>query len=208
MAWTGIPAGPGGPLAAARAVRQGPPTCYQLDGVVYELRPSWWPMLELLPRGGWHIPLVLDMTHPEDAGELRRRLTGRGNPDRLRSWDLEAIAEGLVEAATARPWWVAEKLCAFIVEHFGELDGRVSADLVDLIEYAPARCLNIVHMALVEGADTKERKKFDNELYRPPPKRAAAIKPSTWQLAAEGADFMATMAAMGGMGALSGAGTS
>lgn len=203
--WTGIPAGPGGALAAARAVRAGPPTCYELDGVVYELRESWWPALELLPTGRWHIPFVLDMTHPEDAGELRRRLSTRSGPDRLRSWDLEAVAEGLVEAATARPWWVAEKLYAFVLEHFGELDGRLRGDVVELIEYAPARLMNVVHMALVEGAEKKERTKFDQDLYRPPA-RPAAVKraPSKWQIEAEGADFMAAMNTVMALGAAAG----
>lgn len=194
--WPGIPAGPGGHLAAALAVRRGPPRHYELDGDTYEVRASWWPLLELLPGTGWRLPLVLDMTHPDDAAVLRRRLHDRGDPLRLDV--VERIGGGLVESATGRPWWVAERLYSWTLAHFAELDGRLPVDLAALLEGNPARVCNVVHMALVEGADEKSRTQFDAELYRPPPTMTADEVPA-WVAEDEGNSFMSAMGMMGGL---------
>lgn len=203
MTWAGLPAGPGGPLAAARAVREGPPRAYEVDGATYELRPSWWPMLELIPAGAWRLPFLLDMTHPEDAVVLRARILDRGDPFGMA--EVEAVAGALVEHATGRPWWVVERLYHWTLGHFAEIDGRTHHDLVDLVELNPARCCNVVHMALVEGCDDKTRTKFDEQLYMPPPKAREVKAPPAWMAEDEGSGFMAAMAQAGGMKALPGA---
>jgi hypothetical protein len=204
MAWAELPApGPGGPLAAARTLRSGPPRSYAIDGTTFELRPSWWPMVELLPTGSWHLHLLLDMTHAEDAGELRARLHDRGDAFGLA--DAHRIATALVERATARPWWVAERLYAWTVHHMNELDGvllnETGLDIAAMLEYHPARALNVVHSRLVAGADEKARAEFDNSLYRPP----ITVSPSAaplWVAEDEGASFMAAMGGATAGGAL------
>lgn len=180
----------------SRAAHAGPPRSYQLDGDVYELTGSWWPLLERLAYEHWQVNLLLDITH--DAGELFGRLMDPH--DDLGLPDLRHVTETLVQAATGRPWWVAQRLLVTADAHWELLDGTcltAGVDLAALIDTAPARACNVIYAWLVEGADDKARDRLDHKLTLPPPEliRAPSPQAQEWMAEREGASFMAAMGA-------------
>lgn len=181
----------------ARVARSGPPRSYVLDGEVYELTGSWWPLTEHLGTGErWQLGLLLDITHPEDAGALYERLVDPR--DDLTAAVLAPVADALVLAATGEPWWVAGRLLATAAESWAELDGTLlgrGLDLAEVIDAAPARACNLVYAWLIEGADEKGRAKIDHKLRLPPPEMLAAPTPQAaeWFAEDEGAAFAAAM---------------
>lgn len=180
----------------ASAARSGPPRSYVLDGEVYELTGSWWPLMEHLPAEGWHLALLMDITHRADTEALYERLVDPA--DDLTSAALVPVAEALVLAATGEPWWIAGRLLATADHFWAELDGlllRAGVDLAELIDTRPARACSVVYAWLVEGADDKGRAKIDHKLRQPPRQMLTDPSPQAaqWFAEDEGAAFTAAM---------------
>jgi hypothetical protein len=181
----------------------GPPRSFVLDGDVYELTRSWRPLLDHLGRDGWRLPLLLDLTHPEDAEVLRARLADRD--DDLSVPDVERIAERLVLAATGQPYWVAGQLLLGAAADLMRIDGDLSQrgiDIVQLIDTAPARACNVIYAWMVEGADQKGRTKFNTRLFAPPRGAEPEAIAETWSVEQEGALFMQAMGSARASGAI------
>lgn len=185
---------------------QGPPRRYMLDGDVYELTGRWSPLLDHLGAELWHLPLLLDLTHREDAEALRCRI---GDPDDdLETGDIRRISETLVLLATGQPWWVAQRLLLGAAANMLQIDGDLSREGTDLpawIEQQPARAVNVIYSWMTKGAEEKEIMKFNNRLFLPPPGALdddAADELLDQQAEAEGSAFMAAMGQMSRAGAI------
>lgn len=189
--------GGGGDGLLARVARTGPPRRYVIDGEAYELTGSWWPLVDGLSGVvGWRLTLLLDLTHPDDGAALLERLTDPDDP--LAPSDLDEVVDALVLQATGRPWWVAGRLLASAVAQWAELDGKLTGrgvDLAALIDRRPDRACNVVYAWLIEGADRKERDKFDAKLTRPPAGelRRPSARTREWMEAEEAAAFAAAL---------------
>lgn len=193
----------------SRSAHTGPPRSYMLDGTVYELTGSWWPLIDCLAYQHWQVNLLLDITR--DASDVHGRLLDPG--DDLGLPDVEHVAETLVQAATGRPWWVAQRLLVTADAHWELLDGTCltrGVDLAALVDTAPARACNVIYAWLLEGADGKERDKIDYTLTQPPPELVRDPSPQAreWMAEQEGAAFLAAMGAMRAEGLVKNPGSS
>lgn len=180
------------------AALAGPPSSFMIDDEVYELVGSWTCLLKRLPAEGWHLPLLYDLLHPEDADALDDRLDD--DEDTLTLAEVETVAARLVTAACGRKPWVVNRLLRYASQEWGALDGALmlrGVDLLTLIGEKPARACNVIYAWLVEGADEKQRDKLHRELFRPPPGEDLAAVP-LWTPEEEGTSFMAAMAAQPG----------
>lgn len=153
---------------AWRPSLDGPPRSFELDGEVYELGGSWRALLDVLPLIDWRLELLYELVHPEDLDALEDRLDDDDDP--LTLDQVDQVAEQLVEAATGRRWWVAQKLYGHIAAEWRDLEGRWllrGLNLVELLD-EPARLCNVLYAYLTEGANEESRRMFDARLDRPP----------------------------------------
>ncbi|GAA3172841.1 hypothetical protein [Nonomuraea salmonea] len=187
--------------AALRAALSGPPAAFLLDAERYELTGSWACLWEHMQAADpdWRMPLLWDLLHPEDADALEDRLADPGDELRLR--DVYPVASRLVEQATGRAWWVAQRLIVAAVAGWPELDGalllRSGVDVAGLMERSPARACSVIYAWLIDGAQRKEVAKFDAKLKAPPLTADLDAEP-LWTPHDEGDAFMAAMAAQRG----------
>ncbi|MBT2226244.1 hypothetical protein [Nonomuraea sp. NEAU-A123] len=146
----------------------GPPRSFELDGEVYELVGSWSVLLDVLTLVDWQLELLYALVDPEDLDVLDDRLDDDDDP--LELDDVDRVAEQLVEAATGRRWWVAQKLYGHVAAAWSELEGRWALRGLDLVAMLdrPAYLCNVVHAYLAEGAGDGERRIFEAKLDRPP----------------------------------------
>lgn len=181
-------------MDAWRAALAGPPRSFTLDGEVYELAGAWRALLEHLPLEGWHLPLLYALLHEEDADALDDRLDDLDDP--LTLTVVRDVAEGLVEQATGRRWWTAQRLYATAASSWDDLDGAVTLHGGDLLALAaaPARFCAAVYAWLTKNADSKAKAKVDAALERPPAGLDLARAP-LWTAEEEGSAFMAALAA-------------
>jgi hypothetical protein len=155
-------------LEAWRPSVDGPPASFELDGEVYELVGSWAALLDVLTLVDWQLDLLYALVHPEDLDALDDRLDDDDDP--LTLDDVDQVAEALVEAATGRKWWVAQKLYGHIAADWRTIEGRFALrglDLVGMLD-RPAHLCNVLYAYLTEGASEQERMMFDARLDRPP----------------------------------------
>ncbi|GAA2685439.1 hypothetical protein [Nonomuraea recticatena] len=171
----------------------GPPASFVIDDEIYELAGSWMVLLEWLPVQRWHMHVLYGLLHPLDAERLSDRLDDLGDP--LSREEVRAMAERVVEQATGRKWWVAQRLYATLAASWGELDGRLSLRGVDLaaLLQTPARMCNLVYGWLVDGADDKARRQLDMRLTRPPRGMSKREAAAAWSPEEAGRSFMAAM---------------
>lgn len=178
----------------ALAALSGPPRSFQVDADVFALTGSWLPLLEHLPREEWRLPLLLDLTHPDDAGLLTERLWDRDDP--LSMVTVFTIVENLVQSATGHPYWVPARLLAVAASQWMDVDGHLllhGVDLISLLDRSPARACSAIYAHLIKDRDEKQREKVDRDLFQMPPDLDAATAPD-WMVEEEGAQFMAAMA--------------
>lgn len=183
-------------VEAWRAALYGPPSSFELDREIYAITGSWRVLLEELTAQSWHDAVLFGLLHEEDADALDDRLQDDG--DDLTLLDLRPVAERLVEQATGRRWWVAQRLYASLAADWPDIDGSLAlrgVDVAGLLE-VPARLCNAVHAWLVDGADRKARDRFEAQLARPPRGLDLASSP-LWSAEEEGAAFMAAYTAHG-----------
>ncbi|MEU4228313.1 hypothetical protein AB0F17_28800 [Nonomuraea sp. NPDC026600] len=157
-------------VEAWRAALHGPPRSFALDGEAFPVTGSWSCLLDRLRFEAWQRDVLYDLVDDASAGYLDDRLDDPGDSLTLRQ--MRRVAEGLVEAATGRRWWVAQKLIASVADQWADLDGALllrGVDLAALAAESPARVCNLMHGLLVEGRDTRERDVFDFKLRQPPP---------------------------------------
>lgn len=156
-------------VEAWRAALQGPPRSFALDGEVFAITGQWSALLDRLRFEVWQQGLLYDLVDEGSADYLDDRL---GDPrDMLTLRQMRRVAEGLVEAATGRRWWIAQKLIATVADQWADLDGVLllrGVDLAALAAEAPARVCNVMHALLVEGRDRREREVFEFKLRQPP----------------------------------------
>lgn len=153
---------------AWRPSLDGPPASFELDGEVYELDGSWRILLDVLPLDEWRLELLYELVHPEDLDALEARLDD--DDDALTLDQVDRLVEQLVEAATGRRWWVAQKLYGHVAAEWRDLEGRWALRGLDLVELldTPARLCNTLYAYLTEGASEESRRMFDARLDRPP----------------------------------------
>lgn len=178
---------------AWRPSLDGPPTVFELDGEVYEIVGSWAALLDVLPLADWQLELLYALVHEADLDALDGRLDDDDDP--LTLDDVDRVAETLVEAATGRRWWVAQKLYGHIAVEWRDLEGRWALrglDLGAMLE-RPAYLCNVLHAFLVEGAAEQQRMMFDARLDRPPAEVDVVETPPVSDEEAGNA-FMAAMA--------------
>lgn len=152
-----------------RAALHGPPRSFALDGEHFPIVGSWSCLLDRLRFESWQQPMLYDLVDEPSADYLDDRLDDPGDPLTLRQ--MRRVAEALVEAATGRRWWIAQKLLASVADQWAELDGLLllrGTDLAALAEDSPARVCNLMHALLVEGRDQRERALFEFKLKQPP----------------------------------------
>lgn len=155
-------------VEAWRIAVEGPPRSFVLDGELYEVASPWASLLGVLPLVDWHTPFVLDMVHPGDVDRLFDRFDD--DDDDLTLADVAPALERLVELATGRRWWVAQRLYATLARDWAELDGALTLAGVDLgaLLETPSRVCNALYGYLTAGADAPKRAAFDARLSRPP----------------------------------------
>ena len=87
------------------------------------------------------------------------------------------------------------RLAGFALQNWAELDGyAVSQNMPPLTDLPLDRFSNFIIWYCLRNADEKERAKFDQQLYRPPPGKTATKGP--WTAEAETAAFAAAKAAL------------
>lgn len=181
-----------------RVALAGPPARFVLDGEAFVIAGEWSALLRHLPLVDWHLPLLYDLLDDPDVDYLDDRLDDPDDGLTLR--ELRRVAESLVEAATGRRWWVAQRLIASVADEWAELDGALLLRGVDLAALAcssPARLCNVMYALIVEHLDKKEREQFEFRLARPP--HGVDVRETPVMSADEqGAAFMAAMAALQG----------
>jgi len=184
-------------VEAWRAALDGPPTSFELDHEVYELTGSWACLLEHLPLVSWQTGVLYALLDPDDADALDDRLDDEDDP--LILGDVQRVAERLVEQATGRKWWVAQKLYGALAVSWVDIDGALALRGVDLTARLaePARVCNLVHAWLVQGADQQGRERFDAQLETPPPGIDLEASP-LWTPEEEGSEFLAALSTSGG----------
>lgn len=177
------------------AAVHGPPTEYVIDGLTYEVTGPWTLLATLLPTGDWELPLLLQLTHPEDREALEDRIVGEATP--LGMDIVEQVAWALVRAATGMDWWAAARLYGWAAQHWTEFDGalmRGGVDWLQMLAAAPGRATGVVYARLVDGADEAGRVLFDAQLFMPP----VGIDPGavpTWVAQEESDAFTSALAA-------------
>jgi len=178
----------------------GPPQSFVLDAEVYELAGSWQVLLEWLPAERWHMHVLYGLLHPLDADRLSDRLDDSEDP--LTREEVRAFAERLVQQATGRKWWVAQRLYATLAASWAELDGQLSLRGVELAALlpAPARACNLVYAWLVDGADEQGRRRLDMQLTRPPAGMTKRQAAGAWSPQEQGRAFMDAYRAQGDAG--------
>ncbi|WP_433379498.1 hypothetical protein [Streptosporangium sp. CA-115845] len=178
----------------------GPPRSFVLDAEVYELAGSWQVLLEWLPAERWHMHVLYGLLHPLDADRLSDRLDDGEDP--LTREEVRAVAERLVQQATGRKWWVAQRLYATLAASWAELDGQLSLRGVELAALlpAPARACNLVYAWLVDGADEQGRRRLDMQLTRPPAGMTKRQAAGAWSPQEQGRAFMDAYRAQGDAG--------
>lgn len=184
-------------MEAWRAALAGPPRTFELDREVYELTGPWSCLLEHLPTAGWHTGVLYALLDVEDADALDDRLEDDEDP--LMLWDVQRVAERVVEQATGRRWWVAQRLYGTLAVEWAGLDGLLALRGVDLqgLLDRPAKVCNVVHAWLVQGADEQGRERFDAQLETPPPGVDLETSP-LWTPEEEGSSFLAALSTSGG----------
>lgn len=190
-------------LAAALA---GPPAGLILDGRLLAVAPSGWstalPALPGFEALEWPAAVLARLLDAPSWAVVYRRCLDLDDPLDLPL--LRAVCEGLVAAASGRDWWVGCRLAGEVASGWPVVDGRLSAAGVDWLaafDSRPARALNVAYWLLVENADPDRRRRLDADLTAPP----TGLPPSAsagagWDPDAQGAAFMAAMAAGGGRG--------
>lgn len=175
----------------------GPPRSFVIDGEAYEVVAPWSCLLEVLPPLDWHMPLMYAAVHPGDLDRLLDRFDD--DDDDLELADVEPVVEALIEAATGRRWWVAQRLYATLAADWADLDGMLSLRGVDLAELlqAPARVCSLVYAHLTAGAQPHQLAAFDAKLSRPPAGLDTRERPVVTP-EQEGAAFMAAAAGVRG----------
>ncbi|MEV0822548.1 hypothetical protein [Nonomuraea rubra] len=185
-------------LAPWRVALAGPPASFVLDDEAFVIAGEWSALLQHLTVVGWHLPLLYDLLDEPSADYLDDRLDDPDDPLTLRQ--LARVAEGLVEAATGRRWWVAQRLLASVADEWQELDGALllrGVDLTRLARAEPARLCNVMYALCVEHLPRKDREMFEFKLQRPPhglDVREAPVMTEEQQ----GAAFMSAMHALQG----------
>ncbi|MBP2703535.1 hypothetical protein JOL79_06945 [Microbispora sp. RL4-1S] len=185
-------------LAPWRAAVAGPPRAFELDGEHFVIVSDWSVLLDRLRFETWQLDLLHDLLDEAGADRIDDRLDDELDTLTLR--ECARVAEGLVEAATGRRWWVAQRLIASAADDWHELDGMLllrGVDLVELARAAPARLCNVMHRLIVEGLGKTDREMFEFRLRRPP--RGVDVRRTQVMTDAEqGAAFMAAMGALQG----------
>lgn len=192
-------------LQAWRVALTGPPASFVLDGELYEIAGCWSALLERLQVEGWHLDLLYDLLDEGDADRLDDRLDDPDDELTLRK--VRRVVEALVEQATGRRWWIAQRLIVSIAAEWADLDGLLllrGVDLATLARTAPARMCNVMHALLVEGRDKRDREMFEFKLARPP----KGLNVRETPVMSEQQQGSAFMAAMGGLGMQGGGGGS
>lgn len=162
------------------AAIHGPPTEYVIDGLTYEVTGPWTLLATLLPTGDWELPLLLQLTHPEDREALEDRIVGDTEP--LGMDVVEQVAQALVRAATGMDWWAAARLFGWAAVHWPEFDGAMMRDGVDwlaMLATSPGRAAGVVYARLVDGAGERERAAFDATVFLPPATVDSATVPES-----------------------------
>lgn len=180
-------------VEAWRVRLDGPPRSFSLDGELYEVVAPWSSLLGVLPLVEWHMPFVTDMVHPGDVDRLLDRFDD--DDDDLTLDDVRPALEALVEAATGRRWWVAQRLYATLAHDWADLDGALTLAGVDLARLLsePARVCNLMYAQLTAGADAPKLAAFEAKLSRPPAGVDTRARPVLTP-EQEGAAFLAAMA--------------
>ncbi|MEU4406168.1 hypothetical protein AB0F88_16730 [Streptosporangium sp. NPDC023963] len=183
-----------------RSAVLGPPASFVLDDEVYELSGAWQVLLEYLPAERWHMFVLYGLLHPLDAERLSDRLDDDDDP--LTRQEVRAVVERLVQQATGRKWWVAQRLYATLAASWGELDGRLSLRGVELAAMLPnpARVCNLVYGWLVDGADEQGRRRLDMQLTRPPAGMSRRQAAAAWSPQEQGRAFMDAYRSQGDAG--------
>lgn len=171
------------------------PRVIEVAGVLYTV--------EVHPLKTWvaamHEPLpVLAVLPFLEAQELNRR--SYDNEDEV---DVSDFAEGwqqALTAATGMQWWVAERLLHALVTDWAELAGALALKGIDALTSPPDLVLSALLAMAVEGMSTKDRRKFEMDLYKPPlpppgAARAAKTEPPGFSSAEQGAAFLAARGA-------------
>lgn len=177
------------------AAVQGPPAQYVIDGLVYEVAGPWTLLATLLQTGDWELPLLLQLTHPDDREVLEDRIVGDSDP--LGMDVVERVAWALVRAATGLDWWAAARLYGWAASHWVEFDGALMRDGVDwlaMLATAPGRAAGVVYARLVDGAGERERAEFDARVFLPPAGLATDSLPE-WVEQEESDAFMSALGA-------------
>jgi hypothetical protein len=185
-------------LAPGRVALAGPPATFMLDDEAFVIVGEWSALLQHLQLVDWHLPLLYDLLAEADADYLDDRLDDPDDPLTLRQ--LARVAEGLVEAATGRRWWVAQRLIASVADEWQQLDGALmmrGVDLVDLARSAPARLCNVMHALITEHMGKRDREQFEFKLARPP--RGVDVRETPVMTEQQqGAAFMTALAGLQG----------
>jgi hypothetical protein len=174
----------------------GPPAGFNLDGQVYPLNRRWGPLLRFLPafeKPLWPIAVVAAAVEPYAWPQLEVRMFDRGDGFDLRH--LHAIAAGLVEAATGRPYYVAGRLLGWAINEWGAVDGELTlagVNLPVLFDTAPARAVSVLEHLVMRGADDKQRFELEAALTVPP--RITYAEAALWTADDEGSSFLAAIA--------------
>lgn len=135
---------------------------------------------------GWG-GIVPGLLHPEDQiSVLRDYATGRITKD-----ELLASAKAVVEAASGRRWWQAERLVGTATndEFWPALHGSLLLRGVDLERVSFGAALNALYVLMVENMKEDKRHQFDAQLDAPPPEAVRA----EWDDAAAEEDFMVAL---------------
>jgi hypothetical protein len=185
-------------LAPWRVALDGPPASFVLDDEVFCVVGPWSSLLEHLQLVAWQMPLLYDLLDDASADYLDDRLDDPDDSLTLR--ELARVAEGLVEAATGRRWWVAQRLIASVVDEWQALDGLLllrGVDLVALARNAPSRLCSVMYALITEHMNARDRELFDFKISRPP--RGVDVRKKPIMTAEEqGAAFTSAMAGLQG----------
>lgn len=169
-----------------------------IDDEVFVVTGCWSALLDHLRYEQWQRPLLYDLLGEADADYLDDRLDDPGDTLTLRQ--LDRVAEGLVEAATGRRWWAAQRLVASVADEWQTLDGVLllrGVDLAALARTAPGRLCSVMYALIVEHMTPKDRELFDFKLGRPP-KGVDVRETPVMSPDEQGAAFMAALAGLQG----------
>lgn len=95
------------------------------------------------------------------------------------------------------PYWVTQQLVAHVSEHWNRFVGEMMLKGVRPFTLPLHEFTATVYAWLTEGAEKKDRDKFDRDLWAPPPGVESEVIAEQPEWANSGNDFLAQMAARG-----------